>query len=384
MIGKPLDQIDRPTIQALIDEEVTESKTLEYKRDFPGPAPEDKKKLLRTICALANTSGGDLVYGIEAVDGIAKAVPGIEVSSEDEIRLRLENAVRDGIEPRLGQLGLKLVPLASNQCVLVIRVEKSWGSPHRLKSDGHFYGRNSAGTYQLDIAEIRQGFGASETIIEKIRNFIAGRLLAIRSGETPVPIHKHGSMALHVVPVSAFSSDIRKPLNLKSTQLGPFDSRGWNSKFTLEGLATFNLHNQENSTYNLTFRSGVVESVAVFQPCSDGTLCLPASWLERNVVLQTKEVLDLLAKEEIGPPYYVFLSFVRIRGYELGRENNFGRAGHTLQDRDSIVLPEIAIDPAPSEAPYSIFQPTFDMLWNAFGYEKCFNYDNGGNWNGND
>ena len=73
MIPKPINKIGLEDLRALIDGEVAESKTLEYKREMPGRG--DPILLLAAVSSFANTSGGDLLIGVEAAEGIPKACP---------------------------------------------------------------------------------------------------------------------------------------------------------------------------------------------------------------------------------------------------------------------------------------------------------------------
>jgi predicted HTH transcriptional regulator len=52
-------------IKRLKDNSVPESKTLEYKKDLTLKNDYNKKEFLSDISAFANTSGGDIIYGIK-------------------------------------------------------------------------------------------------------------------------------------------------------------------------------------------------------------------------------------------------------------------------------------------------------------------------------
>lgn len=64
MIQKKLEDITFNDLNFLMDNEIRENKTLEYKRELPGNKDSDKIKYLTEICALANTEGGDIIFGI--------------------------------------------------------------------------------------------------------------------------------------------------------------------------------------------------------------------------------------------------------------------------------------------------------------------------------
>ena len=48
---------------------------------------------------------------------------------------------------------------------------------------------------------------------------------------------------------------------------------------------------------------------------------------------------------------------------------------------DVLNLPEIVIEERAAE-PTKVLRPLFDMVWNAFGFSRSFNYDEQGNWSG--
>lgn len=64
MIQKNIDEITEEDLQALIDNSVLESKSIEYKQSLPGNSDSEKKEFLADVSSFANASGGDLIYGI--------------------------------------------------------------------------------------------------------------------------------------------------------------------------------------------------------------------------------------------------------------------------------------------------------------------------------
>lgn len=91
MLYKKLEEIEVNDLQGLIDRRVRESSQLDFKEALPASDDKGKVEFLRDVTALANTNGGDLIYGIieerEAdgtKTGIAASTPGIEHLSVDE------------------------------------------------------------------------------------------------------------------------------------------------------------------------------------------------------------------------------------------------------------------------------------------------------------
>src|SRR6266404_6076792 len=211
MIPKPAHDIRIADLESLVGR-VPEGKTIEYKRQMPAGTREERIKFLATISSLANTAGGDLLIGVEAKDGIPTGIPGVAVASLDDEKLRLENILIDGSEPRIPRVEIAPIACTSGRHALVIRVHRSWLAPHRVKLNDKFYGRNSAGKYPLDVTELRSAFVLSESTGEKIRNFRNERLLKIAAKETSVLLHNRPTIVIHVVPFDICGSSINRPL----------------------------------------------------------------------------------------------------------------------------------------------------------------------------
>ena len=64
-LSKPLEAIKESDLQALVDNQVTERKTLEYKEALPGNADGDKMEFQVDVSSFANASGGDYRVYIE-------------------------------------------------------------------------------------------------------------------------------------------------------------------------------------------------------------------------------------------------------------------------------------------------------------------------------
>lgn len=101
MVPGPIEAVDKDALQALIDNQVPEGKTIEYKREIPSTAESMMIPLLATVSSFANTAGGDLLIGIEADKGVPTKLLGVKTNDTDAEKLQLEQVLRSGIEPRL-------------------------------------------------------------------------------------------------------------------------------------------------------------------------------------------------------------------------------------------------------------------------------------------
>lgn len=204
--NKPLESIEESELQALIDNQVSERKTIEYKQSLPSNSDKDKREFLADVSSFANAAGGHLIYGIKARSGMPSELCGLKNIDSDAEILRLESIIRDSIAPRIPSVSTRAIPLKKSKAAIIIRIPRSWALPHMVtfKNLSRFFSRNSAGKYQLDVSELRAAFALSETSAERIRNFRLERLGKIVAGETPIALEENPKIVLHIIPFSAF------------------------------------------------------------------------------------------------------------------------------------------------------------------------------------
>lgn len=99
------------------------------------------------MSSFANAAAGHLIYGIREETGIPEELCGLQNIDADAQILRLENIIRDCIEPRIPGIHMRAIPLQTSTVAIIIRIPRSWALPHVAKFEGHwrFYSRNSAG-----------------------------------------------------------------------------------------------------------------------------------------------------------------------------------------------------------------------------------------------
>ena len=86
---------------------------------------------------------------------------------------------------------------------------------------------------------------------------------------------------------------------------------------------------------------------------------------------------------ELGvvPPVLFLISLLGVKGSFMwvGRLGHSGHSAPKLFDRDTLVIPDIVIDDLDCNVSRTL-RPAFDMIWNACGYERSFNYNEDGDW----
>ena len=91
--------------------------------------------------------------------------------------------------------------------------------------------------------------------------------------------------------------------------------------------------------------------------------------------------LEVAGNINLHPPYYIFLTFVNAKGtgfvvpirLKLGRPTD-----NLIAKAETLTMPESIIEET-GAAPGKAVKPTFDSVWNTFGFAESHNYDEEGN-----
>ena len=386
MLPVGIENVDIGALRSLIADGALESKTIEYKRKVPGRSESDVVPFLAAVSSFAKTAGGDLLLGIEAEDGVPVDLPGVEIDNLDGEKLRLEAMLRNGLEPRLPRVHIRPIEVEAKRYVLLIRVPGSWVAPHRVRKNNQFYARTSSEKFPLDVGELRTAFTMSETLAARIRNFRTERIARIQGRETPVPLNPGGCLVVHAVPLEGFAGSVSLDVGVLGSDAGlirPMQATtDFSRRINLDGHMTFcSTGGGSTDSYVQKFRTCAVESVLVLAD-GEGRMYLPSAGSESDVMGFLGEFAGFARELSLEPPYFLFLSFVGVRGCVFGVDRSMRRPGSSLvfQD-DMVVLPEIAM--LDRDAPvHEVLRPVFDMVWNAFGFIGSRNYDDEGNWVG--
>jgi hypothetical protein len=384
MISSNLDDITAAVLQRLVDNRVSERRTLEYKSSLPGGSDEDKREFLYDASSFANANGGDLVFGIseERVDGKPTGLPGavapINTTMLSTEMPRLENLLRDCVKPRIHGVEFRQVPFQDGQSVLVLRIPRSWNGPHMVTFRGgtRFYSRNAAGKHIMDVSELRTSFALSSSLPERLRAYRMERI-----AEIAVRIPDYTKIVLHCVPLTAldatsaqdFSTHAKKIRN----SLMPGRASNWGGNFNFDGYA---MYSTPPLFHTQLFRSGVMELVNTeltqqqSVPQHYGNL-LPGTVFENEMIEAVQKCLD--AQKVLGVPLPIFclLSLIGVKGFTLGFDQLRIELGRI--DRDSLLVPPLTIESFDVDVP-AFLHPAFNSIWQASGAEGSLNYDSTG------
>lgn len=302
---------------------------------------------------------------------------GMEIGDPDALKLRLEDLIRQGIQPRISSIAVHVIPLHLSTKAVIIRIPRSWGAPHMVTFQNYsrFYGRNSAGKYQLDVTELRAAFLLSEDASERVRGFRTDRLIRIRSGETPVRLKEGAKIVLHMVPLGVLETATNLNVaSLSAVELKPMYCSGWDNRQNFDGALGYSSH-----SYLQVFRNGAIEAV-------EGLLLLdgkiPCIAYEQELLETVKQCLLIEKKIGVELPILIMLSLLGVRGFTMITGQLSSWENYPI-DREDLLAPVEMIETYQCDRS-EVMRPVFDSIWNACGYPQSLNYDKNGKWVGID
>lgn len=382
ILGIRADKVDEELIKRLIENQVQESKSLDYKRDLNISKDKDKKEFLFDISAMYNTDGGCFVFGIDELKdnngqntGKPNEILGIEIDNFDKLTQQIEDIVKNSSEPSISTLILNEIDIDDKK-VLVIGVPKGLGLPSMVtfNQTNKFYKRRNSGKFAVDVYELNQMFMQNQILTEKANEFRSSRLEKVLNKEIMPNLKTDTSFFIHIIPYSFLDN---KTINLSfakekyNLKMKPLNSYGWDNMFNIDGYASFSTTSdrKEISSYNQLFRNGIYEAYSseiFYQTRHQNKLGFDGEHLIEETLNLIKDCLFILNEMEVEPPFLISFSFHNVLGKILDHSRGYYAKGFA---QNKIVFPLIQIDNY-SENIYEKLRPNFDILYQALGFEK--------------
>lgn len=297
MINKKIEEIKLEDIQLLIDNAVSENKTLEYKSKLNISTDSDKKEFLADISSFANSIGGDIIIGLEEDEEnkIPISICGISYTNEDLLIRQIESLIRDSIQPVILNIEFRLLSIENNRGVLIIRIPQSLILPHRIefKNSGKFFNRNNKGKYPMDVNELRLAFNSGIDLNKRIEDYKMNQYYGLLSNKSNLLKTNSPIFVVHYIPISAFNnslqlfsiSDIKK--SVKESNSTAFGDTTWKT-ITIDGISIN--YNQYNNKSIANFKNnGIIEKAT-------------NDWFEKDFVIQgiiPKVTVDHIYSEDL-------------------------------------------------------------------------------------
>jgi hypothetical protein len=147
-------------LQRLVDEEIQESLTLDYKAS-PSLARDSRSRdeLCKDVTAFANSAGGQIIYGIVEKDRKPVKVD----SGTDLSREWIEQVIDSNVQPRLDGLVITPVPVDSGRYAYVLTIPQALGRAPHQAPDKKYYKRQNFQSGPMEDYEIRDAFRRTTT-----------------------------------------------------------------------------------------------------------------------------------------------------------------------------------------------------------------------------
>lgn len=382
LLGIRADNLTENNIKRLIDNQIQENKSLDYKRELHLSKDGDKKEFLFDISAMYNTDGGCIIYGIEEEKdsnnhntGKPAKITGIECDNSDKLIQQIEDIVKNSTEPSINHLIIKEI-LVDTLKVFVIGIPKGLGLPSMVTYSGSnkFFKRRISGKYAVDVYELNQMFIQNQVLSEKANNFRKERIQNVLSQNSIPNLDIQNSIFIHIIPFGFLDYqilDFSTAKNSLTLKMRPIYAGGWDSMYNIDGFATFatSADRKTITSYNQIFRNGVYEmySTNLFYETRYNN---QIGFSGRSFIEETIESIDnglfVLNEMKIEPPFLISFSFHNVKGKIM---DNDVRHYASEFKQEEIVFPLILVPTYETDIKKAL-KPNFDILWQSFGYSK--------------
>lgn len=394
MFNKPINQLTKSDLQLLIDNEQIENKILEYKQSLDIEnirQSEIKKEFVADISAFANSQGGLIFFGIEEENingkntGKPIKISPLTIKNIDDTKLKLQNIIDSSIEPKIIGYDIAEIEISKNEYVLVFHIPQTFNKPFRSLADYKFHIRGNGKKDTLDVQGLKQLVLQSESLTEKIKNFITDRNLKIKANEAPALLANNPKIAVHIIPIMHFENindfDITQ---FGSRDIRPIGSYGFNKQINFEGfLAHETNSNDKNfkSSYLQVFRDYSIESVnasgdLICANYSDITInSINQVDIEHQIMLLIDAAFAFYKSIGINPPILVSFSYLDIGECEIKADNNcYSIMFKSVKNRNNdLIIPPVYFDSLEVDLAEKM-KSSFDSIWNAFNIHSSKNY----------
>lgn len=375
MIPRSFEEIVKSDVEALIANGVAERRTLEFKRELPGNREKDRKEFLADVTSFANAQGGDILFGIDAPNGIATAIAGLSIEDSDKEVLRWEEVLLAGVEPRLPGVRLRWIACGEAGGVMLIRVPASSIAPHRVifARSNRFFGRKSNGKYEMDTQELRDAFTASEALPTRLRALHLEAVDAALRGDLPICLGDDPTAIVSLIPTTIF----REARDLDVTPehaLAPHKPSGHMEAIRMiEGVLLHTNLGEQGAvqSYAVTHRTGRTDLVWTIGRLIDElkkteTKLVWPKRFEDGLLDAAISGTSWLNHYGIDGPWLVMATITGIKDYHLIVSNDYWSDPAW---RDHATLPPLVIERMNRAA----LLPLLRSFWLAFGLERPAN-----------
>jgi predicted HTH transcriptional regulator len=165
-LSETFDALDWQKVVAFVEQKQEENLHLDFKlvANSDVSRKEDKRNLARSLSGFANSSGGIIIWGVDArenLDGVGCAMAIVELSSPALMVTRLNSMTGDATSPLID--GVRHKPIINEQTgrgVVATLVPDSDSGPYMAKlGEQRYYKRSGDSFYMMEHFDLEDMFG---------------------------------------------------------------------------------------------------------------------------------------------------------------------------------------------------------------------------------
>jgi hypothetical protein len=385
----PLAQITHAVLLQMMEREIPEDRTLDYKQDCGLETPRTltragKLSFLADVTAMANAAGGAILYGAEEGEGEARgriaALPGLELEP-DGLQLTLAQLLRDLVDERLEGVEMRAVRVSEGRYCLVVRVPASPLAPHMITlqtSASRFYVRGTVNNDPMDARQIKEVAMRSQTAVERIRQRLKARRNYLIHQLSRIPVRTDGqrldAISVHLLPLAVgrtpdlSSDDVLRHMS----SLNPWDvaeGGGLQRRIMLDGVASEGVRFDNRALrWTMLIRGGGIELVMLDRTWGENPMKIGGDDLEKLILKALVQLRSLIDASLVSLPAVLSIQLENVAGVELIRPDRRHRDGQRLFDQ-SPIAPEPEIISRWEDAPAAAAR-MLNVIWQAAGFER--------------
>jgi hypothetical protein len=214
----------------------------------------------------------------------------------------------------------------------------------------------------------------------KIKEISERRIQAILD-KPQVELFEGGKTVLLIIPHSSLESnkihyDLRK--KLKAPILPMIRDATW----TVSGpdISGYLSYTPRLGSYVRIYNNGILESVDSFHLKKDLDDCIPTKIYEQTIAKRLQDYLKAFQTWNIELPATIIISLEGITGLQVPVMNKKSDDNRIGVDKltEYLLLDTYEVDV------HQLLKPCFDGIWKSAGWLRSMNYDENGNWIGDD
>jgi hypothetical protein len=374
---------DAARIATIINAQASEGQSLEFKSELPDRSDKGKAEFLKDVSAMANASGGTILFGVAEKRGAADSLAGLRFHDPDAEVRRLSQILESGAEPRIAGVTLSPISIGDSD-VLVVDVPESLDAPHRYLFNNHskFVQRMGTHTSELSYDQLRAAFNRTSARMDKIRSRWDDQLELKKlwrpmiSG--PVCIVRLASLML---------ADERQVIDPKvayehwSNLIFP----GWGGgspAFNYEGVVAYQSRGQDTQAALVQVnRHGSISAYRTARLLGDDRPIIPSIVVGDFIIQAAKKLIDFSLLVGMRGSAVLNVALIRLSGFEFATRDRYGFDSELSAGIDKIEMPEFWVDDLENPGVVDhLVRPGFDLLWQSFGWAECPEFNPEGVW----